>query len=211
MVKIQTGLVYFAMLSDVYSFPFALFPAAWGVALCVVLFDVEAGVSDCLDCRNQPSKRRHSVTQTQASKRSKLIQSAFLVENPPKMDQIISAVEPLRQFSKDSLRLVKRCTKPDRKGEKYDYKSKVVGFINNLYNMNGRFDQSMVFFQSSRRSRQRRQSVSPSWDSSGSSWSSSTFPSTTSSSDERWIVRMFYKFAPRMDGAVVSLLRKIIT
>ena len=134
-----------------------------------MLFDVEAGVSDCLDCRNQPSKRRHSVTQTQASKRSKLIQFASLVENSSKMDQIISAVEPLRQFSKDSLRLVKRCTKPDRKGEKYDYKSKVVGFINNLYNMNGRFDQSMVFFQSSRRSRQRRQSVSPSWDSSGSS------------------------------------------
>ena len=119
MVKIHKGLLYFAMLSDVYSFPFALFPAAWGVELCVVLFDVEAGVSDCLDCRNQPSKRRHSVTQTQASKRSKLIQSAFLVENPPKMDQIISAVEPLRQFFKDSLRLVKRCTKPDRKGEKY--------------------------------------------------------------------------------------------
>ena len=88
---------------------------------------------------------------------------------PPKMDQIISAVEPLRQFSKDSLRLVKRCTKPDRKGEKYDYKSKVVGLINNLNNMNGRFDQSMVFFQSSRRSRQRRQSDSPLWDSSGSS------------------------------------------
>ena len=137
-----------------------------------MLFDVEAGVSDCLDCRNQPSKRRHSVTQTQASKRSKLIQFASLVENSSKMDQIISAVEPLRQFSKDSLRLVKRCTKPDRKGEKYDYKSKVVGFINNnmnINNMNGRFDQSMVFFQSSRRSRQRRQSVSPSWDSSGSS------------------------------------------
>ena len=177
-LQIQTGLVYFPMLSDGYSFPFALFPAAWGVALCVVLFDVEAGVSDCLDCRSQPKNGRHSVTQTQASKRSKLIQSAFLVENPPKMDQIISAVEPLRQFSKDSLRLVKRCTKPDRKGEKY-YKSKVDGFINNLYNMKGRIDQSIVFFQSSRRSRQRRQSVSPSWDSSGSSWSSSTFPSTT--------------------------------
>jgi hypothetical protein len=30
------------------------------------------------------------------------------------MDQILTAIEPLRQFSKDSLRLVKRCTKPDR-------------------------------------------------------------------------------------------------
>ena len=33
------------------------------------------------------------------------------------MDQIMQFAEPLRQFSKDSLRLVKRCTKPDRKGE----------------------------------------------------------------------------------------------
>merc|ERR1711963_981814 len=33
----------------------------------------------------------------------------------PKMDQIVQTLEPLRQFSKDSVRLVKRCTKPDRK------------------------------------------------------------------------------------------------
>ena len=31
------------------------------------------------------------------------------------MDQIVTALEPLKQFSKDSVRLVKRCTKPDRK------------------------------------------------------------------------------------------------
>ena len=31
------------------------------------------------------------------------------------MDQITTQLEPLRQFSKDSVRLVKRCTKPDRK------------------------------------------------------------------------------------------------
>jgi len=31
------------------------------------------------------------------------------------MDQITQQLEPLRQFSKDSVRLVKRCTKPDRK------------------------------------------------------------------------------------------------
>ena len=30
------------------------------------------------------------------------------------MDQIVTALEPLKQFSKDSVRLVKRCTKPDR-------------------------------------------------------------------------------------------------
>jgi len=33
------------------------------------------------------------------------------------MDQVMSVVEPLKQFSKDSIRLVKRCTKPDRKGK----------------------------------------------------------------------------------------------
>ena len=31
------------------------------------------------------------------------------------MDQITTALEPLKQFSKDSIRLIKRCTKPDRK------------------------------------------------------------------------------------------------
>ncbi|RVW52544.1 Protein transport protein Sec61 subunit gamma [Vitis vinifera] len=31
------------------------------------------------------------------------------------MDAIDSAVDPLREFSKDSVRLVKRCHKPDRK------------------------------------------------------------------------------------------------
>lgn len=32
------------------------------------------------------------------------------------MDQVMQFVEPSRQFVKDSIRLVKRCTKPDRKG-----------------------------------------------------------------------------------------------
>ena len=35
------------------------------------------------------------------------------------MDQIIQTVEPVRQFAKDSIRLVKRCTKPDKKGMIY--------------------------------------------------------------------------------------------
>ncbi|KAJ9596964.1 hypothetical protein L9F63_011994 [Diploptera punctata] len=34
---------------------------------------------------------------------------------PIKMDQVTKFVEPGRQFAKDSIRLVKRCTKPDRK------------------------------------------------------------------------------------------------
>lgn len=32
------------------------------------------------------------------------------------MDMVMQYVEPARQFAKDSIRLVKRCTKPDRKG-----------------------------------------------------------------------------------------------
>ena len=31
------------------------------------------------------------------------------------MDQVMALIEPAKQFSKDSIRLVKRCTKPDRK------------------------------------------------------------------------------------------------
>ena len=32
------------------------------------------------------------------------------------MDAVDSMVDPLREFAKDSIRLVKRCHKPDRKG-----------------------------------------------------------------------------------------------
>ena len=32
------------------------------------------------------------------------------------MDSVIMAIEPLKDFTKDSVRLVNRCTKPDRKG-----------------------------------------------------------------------------------------------
>lgn len=33
------------------------------------------------------------------------------------MEQILTYVKPLKDFSKDSMRLVKRCTKPDLKGK----------------------------------------------------------------------------------------------
>lgn len=51
------------------------------------------------------------------------------------MDQISNALEPCKQFAKDSLRLVKRCTKPDRKGNEinktneYSYR---IPYIDNL-------------------------------------------------------------------------------
>ena len=37
-------------------------------------------------------------------------------KNKNRMDQITAVLEPAKQFTKDSIRLVKRCTKPDRKG-----------------------------------------------------------------------------------------------
>ena len=49
------------------------------------------------------------------------------------MDQIVQFVEPLKQFSKDSVRLVKRCTKPDRKGEDALQVFRVFVIINNSF------------------------------------------------------------------------------
>lgn len=39
------------------------------------------------------------------------------------MDAIDSVFDPLREFSKDSVRLVKRCHKPDRKGNSIHFES----------------------------------------------------------------------------------------
>ena len=47
------------------------------------------------------------------------------------MDQIVQFVDPLRQFAKDSVRLVKRCTKPDKKGNILF--SKIKAFIRKIY------------------------------------------------------------------------------
>ena len=35
------------------------------------------------------------------------------------MEQVLTYVKPLKDFSKDSMRLVKRCTKPDLKGRSF--------------------------------------------------------------------------------------------
>ncbi|KAL5009482.1 hypothetical protein ScPMuIL_011787 [Solemya velum] len=44
------------------------------------------------------------------------------------MDQVMQLVEPAKQFSKDSIRLVKRCTKPDRKEFQKIAMATAVGF-----------------------------------------------------------------------------------
>lgn len=45
------------------------------------------------------------------------------------MDQITNALEPCKQFAKDSMRLVKRCTKPDRKGKLIRLVIFICGFL----------------------------------------------------------------------------------
>ena len=45
-----------------------------------------------------------------------------------KMDQIQQWTEPCKQFVKDSIRLVKKCTKPDRKGSSTIEDKRVVLF-----------------------------------------------------------------------------------
>ncbi|ODM92729.1 Protein transport protein Sec61 subunit gamma [Orchesella cincta] len=48
--------------------------------------------------------------------------------NSFKMDQVMAFVEPGRQFAKDSIRLVKRCTKPDRKEFQKIAMATAIGF-----------------------------------------------------------------------------------
>uniref|UniRef100_A0A3Q3EQK5 Protein transport protein Sec61 subunit gamma n=1 Tax=Labrus bergylta TaxID=56723 RepID=A0A3Q3EQK5_9LABR len=48
--------------------------------------------------------------------------------NPKTMDQVMQFVEPSRQFVKDSIRLVKRCTKPDRKEFQKIAMATAIGF-----------------------------------------------------------------------------------
>nr|ABR23409.1 mitochondrial import inner membrane translocase subunit TIM8 [Ornithodoros parkeri] len=44
------------------------------------------------------------------------------------MDQVMAFFEPLKQLSKDSIRLVKRCTKPDRKEYQKIAMATAIGF-----------------------------------------------------------------------------------
>ncbi|ELU11116.1 hypothetical protein CAPTEDRAFT_226457 [Capitella teleta] len=44
------------------------------------------------------------------------------------MDQVMQCVEPSKQFAKDSIRLVKRCTKPDRKEFQKIAMATAIGF-----------------------------------------------------------------------------------
>lgn len=44
------------------------------------------------------------------------------------MDQVMTFVDPFKQLSKDSIRLIKRCTKPDRKEFQKIAMATAIGF-----------------------------------------------------------------------------------
>jgi len=44
------------------------------------------------------------------------------------MDQVMAYIDPAKQFAKDSIRLVKRCTKPDRKEFQKIAMATAIGF-----------------------------------------------------------------------------------
>ncbi|MCJ8745763.1 hypothetical protein PDJAM_G00134110 [Pangasius djambal] len=52
----------------------------------------------------------------------------LLIQPEANMDQVMQFVEPGRQFIKDSIRLVKRCTKPDRKEFQKIAMATAIGF-----------------------------------------------------------------------------------
>ncbi|XP_055479993.1 protein transport protein Sec61 subunit gamma [Psammomys obesus] len=54
--------------------------------------------------------------------------SSLSNRRPSIMDQVMQFVEPSRQFVKDSIRLVKRCTKPDRKEFQKIAMATAIGF-----------------------------------------------------------------------------------
>lgn len=51
----------------------------------------------------------------------------LLASFPERMDVGTDVVKPLKDFAKNSIRLVKRCTKPDRKGKWTRQVSQVAG------------------------------------------------------------------------------------
>ena len=59
--------------------------------------------------KRTPRKQRVFVLETSLALRPAFTSQA--------MDQLMVYVKPVKDFAKDSMRLVKRCTKPDMKGE----------------------------------------------------------------------------------------------
>ncbi|KAK4316309.1 hypothetical protein Pmani_012526 [Petrolisthes manimaculis] len=58
----------------------------------------------------------------------RLLPYKYSVNTSCTMDQLMVLLEPAKQFSKDSMRLVKRCTKPDRKEFQKISMATAIGF-----------------------------------------------------------------------------------
>jgi len=61
----------------------------------------------------QPTTRRHFCVTYTSRKPANMVKKT---KEPVSDNQLVAAMEPVRQFALDSYRLVKRCTKPDMKG-----------------------------------------------------------------------------------------------
>ena len=59
----------------------------------------------------------HISSHTSRGERSFCVVNSFLLRRTSAMEMVQEYVKPLREFAKDSMRLVKRCTKPDLKGK----------------------------------------------------------------------------------------------
>ncbi|CAH1241423.1 SEC61G [Branchiostoma lanceolatum] len=70
----------------------------------------------------------HFLSTSASSLCSQLFDGTRDFRTSPTMDQLVQFVEPARQFAKDSYRLVKRCTKPDRKEFQKIAMATAIGF-----------------------------------------------------------------------------------
>ncbi|XP_042202776.1 protein transport protein Sec61 subunit gamma [Callorhinchus milii] len=73
-------------------------------------------------------RTRPSFCSVQRQRRRHLPRDPRLSHTEKTMDQVMQFVEPSRQFVKDSIRLVKRCTKPDRKEFQKIAMATAIGF-----------------------------------------------------------------------------------
>ncbi|KAL4635133.1 Retinol dehydrogenase 12 [Arapaima gigas] len=88
-----------------------------------------------LKLRQQPLKTRFNIrgsSQCRGRLRIHRLERKYLHKftkpHQVTMDQVMQFVEPSRQFVKDSIRLVKRCTKPDRKEFQKIAMATAIGF-----------------------------------------------------------------------------------
>ncbi|CAO2037387.1 unnamed protein product, partial [Urochloa humidicola] len=81
----------------------------------------------------KPNHAQSHTSATSSSSPARLQASEEAARSPPPraaaMDAVDSVVDPLREFAKDSIRLVKRCHKPDRKEFTKVAARTAIGFV----------------------------------------------------------------------------------